>query len=164
MVCHVFHHAKSLTHIAFNLQVHQDAAYESSSHDLNGVRHRNMEAITSDDVSNEGNHADLEAEHKHGSMVSIMNFSHVHLEVLHHAPVECLESHSIRVATDREQTLLSTDLLEESLVLKVFQIFVNLFNLKILRWLVPHVPRMVVRALFANIANLIRDHAWSSIV
>ena len=130
MVRHVFHHAKSLTHIAFDLQVHQDAANETSTHHLHGVRHRNMEAVTKDDISNEGNHADLESEHKHSSMIGIMNLSHIHLEVFHHAPVECLESHSIGVATDCKQAFLGTDLFEESLVLKVFEIFVNLFNLE----------------------------------
>jgi len=100
MVRHVFHHAKSLTHVAFDLQVHQDAANETSSHHLARVGHRNLEAITSDDVSNEGNHADLEAKHKHSGMVCIVNLSHVHLEVFHHSPVECLEGHSIGVAAD----------------------------------------------------------------
>ena len=103
--------------------MHEDGADETSTEDNNVVGKSNVEARAHDDGANESDHEELEAEDKHGSVVSIVHLLDVHIKLLHHLPVEGLESHGVSVSTELELLVGCDDLLQILLVLLFLVVF-----------------------------------------
>ena len=59
VICHVLHHLKSLTHVTFHLQVHEDRADEASAEDIDRIWQDDVEAFRvrdNDDIQDGNEH------------------------------------------------------------------------------------------------------------
>lgn len=127
MVCHVLHHAEALAHVTLDLKVHQDGADETSTNDGHCGGHDDREIITEDDRANEEDHKALDAEDKNGSMIGVVDFFLVKIELLHDVPVKGFEGHGVGVTTQAQLLVCCNDFLEVVLVLLALNCLLCLF-------------------------------------